>query len=273
MYKKWLVFALCLFASGVAQARATTSCQPTPQGELCVSEVDFARFAQEAYQPQYQTQWCWAASISMVFAYHGHPVAQPRIVSEVYGQPVNMPAQAGIVMAQQLNRTWVDDRGASFAAQVTGAYDWDAGVNVISNQQLVAELERGHPLVIGNRSHAMVLTAVQYFKTPYGPNIVAAGVFDPWPGIGPRALTPDELYPIHLGGSLRFLASVRISDAQSRPRPPPPPPPPYEDGGCLSTSHQAGNPAGGLLLLLVAMVSERVRHRRSMSSRVSSPEG
>jgi len=29
---------------------------------------------------QQQDEWCWAASISNVFAYHGHPVSQARIV-------------------------------------------------------------------------------------------------------------------------------------------------------------------------------------------------
>jgi hypothetical protein len=73
-------------ASVVAPAgrlAAETSCRATPFGELCRSEVDFARFAQEAFEHQYQSQWCWAASISMVFAHYGHRVSQERIVREV----------------------------------------------------------------------------------------------------------------------------------------------------------------------------------------------
>jgi hypothetical protein len=55
-------------------------------------------------------------------------------------------------------------------------------------------------------------TAIQYFATPYGPQIVSIGVFDPWPGTGARGLTPAEMMPAHMGGSLRFLATVRVTD-------------------------------------------------------------
>ncbi|WP_224372953.1 C39 family peptidase [Hyalangium versicolor] len=232
----------CLLALSSLQAEASTVCQQTPQGELCTSQVDFSRFAQQAYQNQYQSQWCWAASISMLYSYYIHPVRQDRIVSEVYGAPVNMPAQAGIVMARQLNRQWVDDLGNPFAAHLTGAYDADAGVLALTNQQIVSELDQDHPLVIGARGHAMVLTAIQYFRTSYGPNIVAGGVFDPWPGNGARGLATDELYPMHLGGSLRFVATVRVTNSSSpQPQPQPvpnAPEPTTPDYGCATSSGQ-----------------------------------
>src|SRR5262245_33097819 len=81
---------------------ATTSCAPTAFGVGCRSEVNFAAFAQQAYQQQYLPQWCWAASISMLFAYYGHSVSQARIVTEAYGSPVNMPAFTGIVRCARL---------------------------------------------------------------------------------------------------------------------------------------------------------------------------
>ena len=42
------------------------------------------------FASQQASQWCWAASISNLFAYHGHDVSQARIVSEVYGSVANM---------------------------------------------------------------------------------------------------------------------------------------------------------------------------------------
>jgi hypothetical protein len=114
-------------------------------------------------------------------------------------------------MARQLNRQWTDDYNMRFTARVNGLYDADAGILGLTNAQIVNTLANDNPLVIGARSHAMVLTAVTYYDTIAGPNVVAAQVFDPWPGIGMRALQSDELVPMHLGGSLRFLAAVDIT--------------------------------------------------------------
>lgn len=202
------VLTLAIISS---RAGASTTCQDTIDGQLCTSQVQFAAFAQQAYQPQQQDQWCWAASIAMVFAFYQHPVSQSRIVTEVYGSAVDMPAQAGIVMAQQLNRNWVDDFGIPFSARLTGAYDYMAGVYDVTNDQLIAELDQEHPIVIGNTHHAMVMTEIQYYKTASGPIVVAGGVFDPWPGIGARALTAAELVPAGSGGELMFVATVRVA--------------------------------------------------------------
>jgi hypothetical protein len=209
-----LCAALCVLTLSLASAPAAsakTTCQDGPQGRLCISQVDFASFAQQAYQPQYASQWCWAASISMLFRYYKHPVSQPRIVSDVYGAVTNMPAGSGFVIARQLNRRWRDDNGKTFTSRLTAAYDFDAGVNAINNNWIIDQLDQDHPIVVGSRTHAMVGTAIQYFVTPMGPRVVSVGVFDPWPGVGARGLTPDEMRPMHLGGGLRFIASVKVS--------------------------------------------------------------
>lgn len=252
MLRALVVTCLCLVAFG-SRARGSTSCQQTTQGQLCTSQVNFTRFTQEAYQRQERSQWCWAASISMLFSYYSHPVEQPRIVREVYGSDVNMPAQAGIVMARQLNRRWVDDHQVAFNSEVTGVYDYDAGVLSLTDQQMINELEQDHPLIIGARSHAMVLTMIRYYRTSQGPYIVEGGVFDPWPFIGARPLAPDELYPVHRGGSIRFVASVRVSEASG--------PPPQEGGrGCSTT----GNAVHASYLVLI-ILSTAVLRRRSQS--------
>jgi hypothetical protein len=177
----------------------------------CRSEIAFGAFQQYSYQAQQMPQWCWAACISMLFAYYGHPVAQQRIVAEVYGAPVNMPAVAGIVMATQLNRRWVDDRGNAFGASLSGAYDPQAGVYGLNNAMLVNELDQNRPVIIGAAGHAVVMTAVEFVSTPAGPNITAVGVFDPWPGRGARGLSRAEMMPVHVGGALQFAATARVA--------------------------------------------------------------
>lgn len=182
-----------------------TNCNPYG---VCISQVDFGEFAQDAYDTQRMPEWCWAACISMLFSFYGHPVSQQRIVTEVYGRPINMPAVYGVVIARQLNRRWKDDDGNPFRATLTGAYDHDAGINTLNNSMLISELDKGHPMIIGAGSHAMVLTAIQYTRAA----ITTLGVFDPWPGRGAHDLTPAEMFPIERGGTLRFLATARVTD-------------------------------------------------------------
>ena len=243
--------AMALWISLLAHspsALAGTTCQMTANGELCTSEVDFATFAQQAFQTQQASQWCWAASIAMIFSYYGHPVSQERIVTEVYGSAVNMPAQAGVQMAQQLNREWVDDDGMHFSSHLTGAYDAGAGVYNLTNAKIVSELDAERPLLYGNYHHAMVLTAVQYYKTIDGPYIVAAGVFDPWPGSGAHPLTQAELVAAHVGGEMMFLATATIDEVVVTP--------PGESGG--------GGAIDGFMVLALAVLLalQHARHRR-----------
>jgi hypothetical protein len=195
-----------------ARALAQSHCQPTPYGQLCVSQVNFAEFVQEAFQTQHATEWCWAACISMLFAFYNHPVSQERIVSEVYGGIVNMPAGYGGTIAKQLNRNWKDDNGSRFSSRLTGAYDADANVRTLNNMMLISELNGNHPVVIGSGGHAMVLTMMQTLQNQMGLNPQRCGVFDPWPGRGARDLTPLEMLSADRGGLLRFAATARVTD-------------------------------------------------------------
>ena len=155
-------------------------------------------------------EWCWAASASMIFAMHGHPVDQKNIVQRVYGGVVCAP-QAGIVIANVVNTPWVDAMGQLFKPDLVAAYDFTAGVNAISNQLIVDEIVANRPLIYGNQHHVMVLSQVDYFNTPAGPNILQIGVFDPWP-LNPdfHPLTSLEMTPQHLGGQMALLAAVHI---------------------------------------------------------------
>lgn len=173
------------------------------------ASVNIAAFYQTAAQFQLLDMWCWAACVSMIFTYRGHPVRQDEIVSRVYGGVVNFPA-IGLTVASALNIGWTDDNGRSFQSRVTGLYDSQTGIVALNNDQIVNSLVSGTPLVIGANSHARVLTEVNYQPSPFGTGIVGGQVFDPASG-ALECLSPFEMTPTNLGGSLAFLASVSVS--------------------------------------------------------------
>jgi hypothetical protein len=207
------LLASVVFVAHCASAVASTTCTSTAYGPLCTSQVNFSQFLQRAYQTQQASEWCWAASISMIFSFYGHPVAQPRIVQEAYGTVANVPAVAGSVMAQALNRTWTDDRGSEFHSSVRGLYDPAAGVSTLDNNQLIRELDQNRPFIVGTNGHAMVVTEMTYYQTQYGPYIVEIGVFDPWPTSGgARTLSAAEATPVTQGGTMTFLATTAVGE-------------------------------------------------------------
>jgi hypothetical protein len=192
---------------------AYVQCQQTMTGQACEVGVARARLP-TFYAFQELPQWCWAASVSMIFKYYGYEVSQQQIVEAVYGATVNLPALAGAMISQQLNREWVDARGRRFRSTMQGLFDADAGVLTLNNQEIVQALASERPFLLGNTTHAVVLTAVGYFATPMGPNIFNIGVLDPWPGIGMRgAQSPAELVPMPYGGALRYLALPLVQPA------------------------------------------------------------
>lgn len=267
-----VVILCCALAVGRASG---AQCAFDGYGNYCIAEVDFSRFAQEAYQSQLQDQWCWAASISMVFEYYDHPVEQARLVREAYGSEVNLPG-SGATIAAELNRDWVDDNGGAFSSRLSGLFDANAGVVALSNQQMVEELDSGNPLIVGTNGHAMVVTRVDYYETVQGPNVVFVGVFDPWPGNGARALTVQEATPVYGGGSFFFLAAFRVQSIDINGPVPPPVYPPatgesqnndsYSDsdgGGCSVSNRPRRSWAS---FWLSALLIAATRHRASRAS-------
>src|SRR5262245_56250309 len=107
-------------------ARAEQRCIQGPGGRRCEVQVPVHKFV-PAFAFQQTNQWCWAASISMVFRYYGFQVSQQRIVAEAYGSIVNMPAIDGLTIARQVNRNWRDDQGRPFRSQLVGVFDAMAG--------------------------------------------------------------------------------------------------------------------------------------------------
>jgi hypothetical protein len=178
----------------------------SPQGPIIRASVNPQLFAKN-YQDQIMPEWCWAASISNIFAYYGHSVRQDRVVQAVYGTVVNLPALAARVIATEVNRPWIDDHGTKFQSHLTAAYDAQAGVLAINNFYIINELRQGHPLLVCNTHHCMVVTAVDY--TPA--QVLQVWVFDPFPG-SPQvhALPPIEAIPAHQGGQLTFVGALTV---------------------------------------------------------------
>ena len=197
---------LALTASFLVPARtlAELSCTlPNPYNgsQICQAGInsELAYVAASSVGGQHQSEWCWAASISMVFAYYDMDVPQEEIVRQAWGTIVNQPGQP-LQILQSLNRNWVDANGQTFKA---------VG-NVISANPVTAaqDLSNNMPLIIGTLGHAMVLTALTYIRFPNGSGqVTQAIVRDPWPGQGVRVLTPQEWY------STSFLARIRVNNS------------------------------------------------------------
>jgi hypothetical protein len=260
-----LVLIVIALAAPVPTALASTSCVSTGSGPRCTSQVNFNQFVQRAYQTQQASQWCWAASISMLFAFNSHSVAQPRIVQEAYGSVVNMPA-VGSVMAQTLNRAWTDDNGRTFYSTLEGAFDPAAGINTLNNAQLISELDQNRPYVIGTNGHAMVVTSMTYYQTSYGPYVVDVSVFDPWPtNGGARSLSASDFTPITQGGGMTFIAIAQVSEVTP--------------AAAANPFGNSGSGGGAMdwyftaMLVVVALLAKAMQQRQRIGFRRQLPTG
>lgn len=190
-----------------ALARADLVCEDWPGLRVCEAGIPSHLIGASAVRnEQYQSQWCWAACIAMVFAYHGHPVSQARIVREAFGAIANVRGTPAMILSQ-LNRDWVDDDGQPFRATSSfGGSTPEAAAN---------DLVEDHPLIIGTQGHAVVLTSLSYrfVETPQGvvTQLLGAKVRDPWPGVGRRFLRSDEW------AMISFAAHVRVESLEPAP--------------------------------------------------------
>lgn len=156
----------------------------SPYVQRCDVGIPFTAATQKAKQ-QHMSEWCWAASISMAFAYHGYDVPQERIVAEAWGGIIDMPGSPQAILTS-VNREWQADDGRTFVA----AGD-PYSVNI---QTVVQDLQNNDPVLIGTMGHMMVLTHVGWIQNAAGQwQIVDATVRDPWP-LNPnrRTLSPVE---------------------------------------------------------------------------------
>ncbi|NVK20608.1 MAG: C39 family peptidase [Methylocystaceae bacterium] len=186
-------------------SKAYTRCN----GVLCEAGLRLPEIS-KAYQNQKMSQWCWAASIQMVFRYYGYHVSQPDIVRETYGHVGNIPAVTGLAISRNLQRSWKDSFGNYFSVEIEGLYDFDLGITNISDSQIISAMNSERPIVIGTTSHAMVLTAVAFDRKFDPPRIVNIGFADPWP-YGPSLRGGQiEGVPMHRGGMMRYLCLPRV---------------------------------------------------------------
>lgn len=197
----------CLFGASLplSELLGQQQCQLSQFGPLCSSYIPLQRLAR-VYAPQRMSEWCWAASISMIFAYSDHPISQARIVDDAYGGIGNIPGNYPALFGS-LDRDWTDDEGNDFTVSVNNLFAPELGVAALTNADLASALEQEQPVLYCTAQHAMVLTSMTYT----GARVVEAWVMDPWPGNGLRRLMPAEMVPFPSGGQLRMAATLDIS--------------------------------------------------------------
>jgi len=187
-HRLYLVLATCLLSATTGTARAEIRCMPLNSMGIQRCQAGLPTpLASTISAYQQASQWCWAASISMVFRHYGLNVSQPEIVRQAWGDLVNLPGSAREIAAS-LNRTWTDDKGDRWRVS-SDTFRTEPG---IAAQDLAAN----RPLIIGTMGHAMVLTALTYDRD-FASNgyVTLATVRDPWPGNGGRRdLTAQEWY-------------------------------------------------------------------------------
>jgi len=177
-----------------------------PRGvQVCEVGVDSVINPISALQDK--TQWCWAATISSIFSFHGFPVDQERIVRATFGRVTNLPA-IGPQIAAATSRRWTSEEGEKFEARCEVLLDQQFNVRNPGLLPIVAqELAHSRPLIIGTGGHAMVLSAMTYVRDVIGNGQPTnATVRDPWPGRGRRILHREEWY------GTAFLAKVKVSE-------------------------------------------------------------
>jgi hypothetical protein len=178
-------------------------------GPHCSAFIPLARLA-KTYAAQSKSEWCWAACISMLFGYNGHPVTQRNVVKGAYGTDANMPASHFTLM-NALNRTWVDEGGNSFTVSTSHMYCPEAGDVDLTNAEMIETLKRETPILFCTSQHAMILTSMGFVQSRFGMQVSEAWVMDPWPGNGLRLLSPAEMLPSVNGGAIRMVATIALS--------------------------------------------------------------
>lgn len=191
-----------------AQAEETCTTPDTNGVSQCHAGLA-AEHVRELAVVQEQPQWCWAASISMIFAHHGYTVRQEEIVKDGYGVAANLPAPSGQAMTNALSRAWVDEHDRPFQGKAY-ASDALASQYQVSDQKVLAELVSGNPLLIGAMGHAVVLVGLRYERSAKGNvRIISGTVIDPQPGRGIRPLLAGEMHPT-------YVAAVQVMGVEQK---------------------------------------------------------
>ncbi len=201
--KLWLVLLVALI-SGSAQA--DTMRLENGMYVAGVPSEEFVHFAApESNGRQRMQNWCWAACIQMVLNYHGLYVDQSQIVSRVFGQAVDQPANGQQILAALSG--WAPDSRGRRSAIYADTYNLDAST-------VINDLDHKWPLIVGlsgrrgnATGHAYVMTAVYYSMGPDGtPSIEGVVLRDPFPGYQSRI----EMGAQEFGQRLEFATRVYV---------------------------------------------------------------
>ncbi|HZY17894.1 MAG TPA: papain-like cysteine protease family protein [Ramlibacter sp.] len=211
--------ALCMLSLGgvllAGTARAATDCAPAQQAgyERCVSGLPPATFAR-MQQWQKASNWCWAASISMVLRRYGVAVPQEQVVRTHYGSSVNLGVTAATI-SELLNRAWRDSTGRSVVTSTAALPAPQRPLGLLA-PDVIADLTRGKPLIIGAQQHAVVLVKVVYERRVDGgePRLVDGVVLDPASDSGLRSIRRGEHVPDYVARiEVDAEAALALDDA------------------------------------------------------------
>lgn len=174
--------------------------------QLCKAGLSEAQIS-NMRSTQEKPQWCWAASIEMVFAHHGFVLTQERIVRQHFGDTRDGRV-GGTEITRMVGQSWQDGAGRSFTATATPGNAPQRRFQ-FSSDVVVRELAVQRPLIIGALGHAMVLVQVdyEYFAAQDAVRITGGTVIDPAPGRGVRQLDARETHP-------GYVAAVQVSGPQ-----------------------------------------------------------
>lgn len=136
------------------------------------------------YQEQKRKNWCWAASISTLYAYYGFSVSQEMVVRTALNleKSNNLPdSGANIKMISScLNRVAYDKKGKRYKAIAKPLSKAPRAENLIS------EISKKHPILVAYYNcpaagHAVLITGCTYRKTSNGYVITSITIRDPMP--------------------------------------------------------------------------------------------
>jgi hypothetical protein len=120
--------------------------------------------------------WCWAASMSLIFTYEGHPISQEQIIIQNFDSLANAPAGDFLNFEDRLNGEYIDANGKKFTS---------TAMQVFSTADATHSLVEGFPILFKGIHHAFVQTSLTYRHSYRNGRLGSVGTFwDPEPGVG-----------------------------------------------------------------------------------------
>ncbi len=127
-------------------------------------------------ESQKMSVWCWAASLSLIFTYEGHPISQEQIIIQNFDSLANAPSGDFLNFEDRLNGEYIDANGKKFTSNA---------IQVYSVADATHSLIQGFPILFKGIHHAFVQISVTYRQSYQNASIGTVGKFwDPEPGVG-----------------------------------------------------------------------------------------